>query len=80
MPFGFDWRDKLRQMLLDGSTSGVKQRDITHGLEGFASAPEILQHLEAWEAEEKVQQFKVPTKGRPGIVWRATTKLLEEIE
>lgn len=74
-----EWRDKLRRFLIDGGTDGRSQRDITYYLNNVATAEELLSHLEAWRVEGKVDKYNLPTGGRTGTVWRATTRILNEL-
>lgn len=74
-----DWREELDRFLITGGTTGRSQSDISRRLINHATADLIRGELEARLAEEKVQKFTVPPKGRGNstIVWRATTKLIE---
>lgn len=76
---GSDWREKLRNFLLQAGTDGRKQKDIVFYLQEVVTAAEITQHMTAWKAEGKVDRYTVPTGGRPATIWRATTKMLEEV-
>lgn len=70
----YNWEYQLKQTLLQAGTIGLKQGEITKKF-GRVSQEEIIMHLEAWWAEEKVQRFTAPTHGPKVIYWRATEAL-----
>lgn len=72
-----DWRDDLAHFLITAGTTGRAQSEILSRFQSRAKAPAIRAHLEAWLAENVVQKFMLPTKGRKTLVWRATTKMIE---
>lgn len=76
-----EWHERLASLLIRAGTTGKKQSEIVKALQGFATAATLEGQLEAWWAEDKVQRFTVPPPergGRSTIVWRATTKLVEQ--
>lgn len=76
----FDWRDQLVRFLITGGTTGRSQSEILARLQDHATSALIRNELDALHLEDKVQRFDIPseiTKGRAKIIWRATTKLVE---
>lgn len=75
-----EYRERIRNLLLDAGTSGVKQRDITHKLCHQLDAKEIMEILEKWRSVGAVQKFRLDELAhRPITMWRAT-KLLAETD
>lgn len=75
-----DWRDSLREFLINGGTDGRSQSEVVAKFNGYASAESLTNELEALHLDDKVQRFDVMSetgKGRPKLVWRATNKMLE---
>jgi hypothetical protein len=74
-----DWRETLRDFLIEGGTEGWPQREIVKRMEGTVLAEDISEQLEFLLNCDppKVQKFLVPTKGRPKTVWRATIHILK---
>lgn len=74
-----DWREMLRDFLIQGGTEGWGQREIVKFLENVCLADDIAGELEFLLNcnPPKVQKFLVPTKGRPKTVWRATIHILK---
>lgn len=72
-----DWREGVEDFLITGGTNGRKQHQIVERFHLAADAPTILAHLESLRAEKKVDTYKLPTKGRPAIIWRATTEIMK---
>lgn len=74
-----DWREELQRYLIAGGTTGQKQGAVQRRLIAHARSEQINDELDALLMEGKIQKFLVPTagKGKPAIVWRATTKILE---
>lgn len=74
-----DWRVRMRNLLLDAGTDGVKQTVILRDLRSLEiNADLMLEQLEFWRAEGKVQRFTTASGqrgGRPMTIWRATTLL-----
>lgn len=75
-----DWREELQRFLIAGGTTGQKQGEVQRRLAAHARSNDINTELEFLLSVDKVQKFYVPTggKGKPAIVWRATTKILEK--
>ena len=73
-----DWRAGVEEFLINAGTNGRKHSDILHRFQLAADAPTITNHLEALLAERKVDRFRLKTKGRPAMYWRATTKIMEK--
>ncbi len=71
-----DWQEELVHMLIEAGTVGLTQTAIVKRFENWKFTAELQNELEVLLAQNKVQRFKVPTKGRPAIVWRATTLIL----
>jgi len=69
-----DWRDILSDWLIESGIQGVPHWKIISRFQRRANAKEITDHLEALQAEDRVQRFRVDSGG---MVWRATTKMLE---
>lgn len=77
-----DWQEKLKLMLIDSGTVGIKQRDITLRLKNDANSSMILEELMELRTSEKAQCFELPSGakgGRPARIWRATRLILEDI-
>lgn len=70
---------RLRELLIEGGITGLKQSEIIVSLRNTMKAPEIREILEEWRKEGYVQRFRLSPKtaGRPITVWRATNKILE---
>lgn len=75
-----DWRDDLVHFLITAGTTGRAQSEIIARFQSRTKTGPITEHLESLRVEDKVQKFKLPTKGRGTVTWRATTKMLEKIK
>lgn len=75
---GIDWDQNLIRFLISKGTAGVRHKDIITRFQHAANATEITARLNAWHAEDKVQQFLIKTGGRSGMHWRATTEILKD--
>lgn len=74
-----DWREEIELMLIEGGTDGVKQGAFTDHLSNYCDADKIVAHLELLLSQNKVQKFLPETRrGRPPIIWRATTLIMED--
>ena len=80
-----DWREALRDLLIDAGTVGLTQRAIVKWFDQRyyteARAEELENQLRGWENLEMVQSFQVYTTKRarkPATVWRATTKIYQD--
>jgi hypothetical protein len=67
-----DWQEELVHMLVEAGTDGLMQWIIIKRFEHWILSDEIVPELEMLLHQGKVQRFKVPGKGRPAFVWRAT--------
>jgi len=79
-----DWPGALAHYLVKAGLQGKTQADIVMRFRSWASAAELENELEAWQVEGKVQKFKLNRikgrTGRPTVLWRATTKMVERID
>ncbi len=72
-----EWRDKLRAYLIKCGMAGAGHTEIIHKFRVVANAEQLTQELEALWAQDKVQKFSKPTKGKDAQHWRATNIILE---
>ncbi|MCI0557490.1 MAG: hypothetical protein MN733_03265 [Nitrososphaera sp.] len=75
-----DLVERLRHLLISSGVNGISQRQITMHFANLMKANEIKSVLESWRVVGAVQRFRVESEAscKPTIVWRATTKLVEE--
>jgi hypothetical protein len=71
-----DWQEELVHILVDAGTVGLTQYQIIKRFDHWILAGQLLNELEILRLQNKVQRFRVPTKGRPAIYWRATNLIL----
>lgn len=78
-----DWRERLKEILIEAGTVGVKQKTLTYSLRSWTRASEIKAQLEVLLEHDHVQKFELDseelTGGRPVTIWRATTKIMEPL-
>lgn len=72
-----DWEEELARMLIDAGTDGIKQSVVTKRFDKWIEADDVVELLEFWSGEQKVQKFILGGRGRPTTIWRATTLILE---
>lgn len=72
------WSEDLRTYLVRAGTIGLNMSEIHSLMKNSATVIQINAELEGWRSEGKVQLFKRPSKGRPQLIWRATTELAEK--
>lgn len=76
-----DWRDMLADYMIKAGTVGKKKSEIVTRFQGKIGTPQITAQLDVWHLEDKVQKFDIPSPsrgGRTSVIWRATTKLVED--
>lgn len=69
-----DWRDRLKNFLISAGTNGRAQTEIIQTL-GMKRV-DVCNELEALMNDDKVQKFMITNKT---VIWRATTKILEDL-
>lgn len=77
-----EWREDLVRLLVASGTVGLKQSEVTTRLHHKVEAEYVVNELKALWAQEKVQRFTIPAKGkqgREGTIWRATVKIKEDL-
>lgn len=75
-----DYREDVERRLITAGTNGIKKKDLVAAMQSIATADMIEAHLTALQAEGKAQRFQLKADkrgGRPPVVWRGTTALLE---
>jgi hypothetical protein len=71
--------DKLRTILVNAGTVGIKQTDITKKMFGTFNAKQTKQALAIMHELDMVQMFETPHKGhRRATIWRATKLITGE--
>lgn len=74
-----DWQVLLVNYLIGGGTVGRSQTEVTFKLKNHVKVPEFMNYLEVLVAQEKVQKFRLPSRGNKVTYWRATTKILDDV-
>jgi hypothetical protein len=74
-----DWRDVLKDFLIEGGTAGRSQADIQRRFRSTVPADMLRNELEVLFVEDKVQKFIVPPvkSGIEKTIWRATDRINE---
>lgn len=64
-------------MLIAAGTDGIKQSRITKRFDHWIEADDLANELEFMAQQQKVQKFITSGRGRPAVIWRATTEMVK---
>ena len=71
--------DKIRTVLVNAGTVGIKQTELTKKMFGVFNAQQINQAIDIMHELDMVQKFETPHKGhRRATIWRATKLITGE--
>ncbi len=74
------WEDQVHLFLVNGGLEGRTQTSLIRRFKCAIETETLKNYMETLWHEGKVDKFTVPHssgRGKPSLVWRATTKMLE---